>query len=201
MLRVEDRGLYEKSASCVRAHGLQWFKLDSGVCQRCVLATDSFATSVDLAPRKNTGIKPNWSIVWSELQLLRSQLCWQRLHAGWTPWASWSSTGSNGNRGCFCWARSELAEDKSRFKLWPVKTTSLLSSQGQDIVVVESLSWCLIQSSTRSSPDILRHSVFTKVYQHSHVSLDNQIWKLCISTATKLKLNNSCILAIFLYCS
>ena len=47
--------------SCVRAGGIQnsWFKTESGVRQGCMLAPDSFATSMDWMLERN-----EWCVVW-----------------------------------------------------------------------------------------------------------------------------------------
>jgi len=54
----------------------------------------------------------------------------------------------------------------------------------------------VIQSSTQSSPDIIRRGGITSAAMQG---LDNHFWQSCISIPTKLKLNNTCILPIFLY--
>jgi len=54
----------------------------------------------------------------------------------------------------------------------------------------------LILSSVQSTHDINRRSAIAHAAMQS---LDNQIWRLRVSTSTKLKLYNMCILPIFLY--
>jgi len=68
--------------------------------------------------------------------------------------------------------------------------------QGQDIKVLEEFVYLgsIIHSSTGSTCDISRWSAITRAAMQS---LENQIWRLAIST--KLKLYNTCILPIFLY--
>jgi len=48
-LGISDRALYDHSVSCIRTRGIQSpsFNIESGVRQGCVLAPDSFATSMD----------------------------------------------------------------------------------------------------------------------------------------------------------
>jgi len=43
------RVLYDNSVSCIRTGGTHssWFQIEADVCQRCVLAPDSFATGMD----------------------------------------------------------------------------------------------------------------------------------------------------------
>jgi len=49
------RVLYDNTASCVRAGGIQssWFQIETGVRQGCVLAADSFTTGIDWEGRSN----------------------------------------------------------------------------------------------------------------------------------------------------
>jgi len=54
----------------------------------------------------------------------------------------------------------------------------------------------LIHSSVQSTHDINRRSAISRA---AIQSLDNQIWRLRVSTSAKLKLYNTCILPIFLY--
>jgi len=54
----------------------------------------------------------------------------------------------------------------------------------------------LIHSSVQSTHDINRRSAIARAAMQS---LDNQIWRSRVSTSTKLKLYNTCILPIFLY--
>jgi len=51
------KSLYEQSAGCVRANGLQseWFKITSGVRQGCIVALDSFVTGVDWVMERAMG--------------------------------------------------------------------------------------------------------------------------------------------------
>jgi len=51
------RALYDKSASCVRANGLQstWFEIMSGVRQEWVMSPDSFATAWTIYWRDQSG--------------------------------------------------------------------------------------------------------------------------------------------------
>jgi len=75
-----------------------------------------------------------------------------------------------------------------------------IAVQGQVVVMVEEFVYlgALIHSSTHISPYIIQRSTST----HTAIQrLDNEIWQSHISTATKLKLYNTCILAIFLYIS
>jgi len=54
----------------------------------------------------------------------------------------------------------------------------------------------LIHSSTGSTCDISRQSAITRA---AIQSLENQIWRSQLAISTKLKLDNTCILPIFLY--
>jgi len=54
----------------------------------------------------------------------------------------------------------------------------------------------LIHSSVQSTHDINRRSAISRA---AIQSLDNQIWRLRVSTSAKLKLYNTCILPVFLY--
>jgi len=55
------KSLYDQSASCVRANGLQseWFEITSSVRQGCVIAPDSFATGVEWVMDRATGMGMN----------------------------------------------------------------------------------------------------------------------------------------------
>ena len=70
--------------------------------------------------------------------------------------------------------------------------------QGQDVMVVEEFVYLgsLIHSTTGSTCDISRRSAITRAAMQS---LENYIWRSWLATSTKLKLYNTCILAIFLY--
>jgi len=70
--------------------------------------------------------------------------------------------------------------------------------QGQDVMVVEEFVYfgSLIHSTTVSSCDISRQSAITRAAMQS---LENQIWRSRLTTLTKLKLYNMCILSIFLH--
>jgi len=70
--------------------------------------------------------------------------------------------------------------------------------QGQDVMVVEECVCLgsLIHSTTGSTCDISCRSAITHAAMQS---LENQIWRSRITTSTKLKLCNTCILPIFLY--
>jgi len=69
--------------------------------------------------------------------------------------------------------------------------TCLKQSLGQDELIGS-----LIHSTTRSTCDISRRSVITRVALQI---LENQICRSLLATSTKLKLYNMCILPVFLY--
>jgi len=70
--------------------------------------------------------------------------------------------------------------------------------QGQDVMVVEEFVYLgsLTHSSSGSTCDISRRSAITRAAMQS---LENQIWRSRLTSSTKLKLYNTCILPIFLY--
>ena len=75
--------------------------------------------------------------------------------------------------------------------------------QRQDVMIVEEFVYLgsLIHSSTGSTCDISRRSAITRAAMQTMQSLENQIWRSRLAISTKLKLYNTCILPIFLYCS
>jgi len=70
--------------------------------------------------------------------------------------------------------------------------------QGHEVTVIEEFVYLgsLIHSSVQSTHDINHRSAITHAAMQA---LDNQIWRSRVSTSTKLKLYNTCILPIFLY--
>ena len=68
---------------------------------------------------------------------------------------------------------------------------------GQEVAMVEEFVYLgsLVHSSTQSSHDISRRNAITHTTMQN---LDKQIWRSRITIPTKLKLYNTCILAIFL---
>ena len=72
---------------------------------------------------------------------------------------------------------------------------STITVLGQEVAVVEEFVYLgyLVHSSTQSSHDISRRNAITR---EAMQNLDKQIWKSRIAISTKLKLYNTCILAL-----
>ena len=70
--------------------------------------------------------------------------------------------------------------------------------QGNQVEVVESFTYpvSLIHCSGSSEPEIKRRA---NILREAMSTLDQNIWRCCITLETKLRLYNTCVLPIFLY--
>jgi len=193
------RALYDDSVSCVRAGGVQssWFKIETGVRQGCVLAPDSFATSMDWTLERTVGQGMNGvsfgqdsytDLDFADDVSLLAELLELLVPVLETMANEAASLGLEVN-----WQKTKVQALGSRTDMPPT-----LKVQGQEVAVVDEFVYLgsLIHSTTQSTPDIIRRSGITRAAMQS---LDNHLWKSRISVSTKLKLYNTCILPIFLY--
>jgi len=190
------RAVYDNSLSSVWAGGAQssWFKIESGMRQECVLAPDSFATSMDLMLERTVGQGMNGVSFgedsYTDLNFADDVSVLAELLELLIPVLETMASEATLLDFQVNWQKTKVQAVGTR-----VNVPSTIKVHGQQVAVVDELV-SLIHLTTQSTPDIICRSGITHAAMQS---LDNHFWKSRISIPTKLKLYNTCILPIFLY--
>ena len=193
------RLLNNNSQSCVRVDGEtgDWFGIQSGVRQGCVLAPDCFDTAIDWVLERligNTAIGVSiGDDIFSDLDYADDVTILADLVDSLAA-ALESFSDDAATLGLELNWRKTVFQSLSDFQPPPAS----LTVNGQPVTRVERSIYLgtLVHESCRSEPEIRRRAAMVRTVMSD---LDRNIWQSRLNQDTKLRLYNTCVLPVFLY--